>query len=96
MLGLPPKMKILPILAKKIQKWKLNFPRHALFHMKIRVCLKSFADDSIWKQLFVPNLPQNPLNFIPSTVLGTLRLLTKFKAKIRAINLQKCTKTCLA
>ena len=38
--SLPAKMKILSILAKTIEKQKLNFFRSALFHMETRVSLK--------------------------------------------------------
>ena len=37
--SLPPKMKILSILAKTVQKLKLNFSRSALFHTNTKVCL---------------------------------------------------------
>ena len=38
-------MKILLILAKIIEKQKLNFSCSALFHMKTRVSLKYFVND---------------------------------------------------
>ena len=45
MLSLPPKTKILSILAKISQKQKLNFSRSVPFHMKARICLKYFEND---------------------------------------------------
>ena len=48
----PQKMKILSILTKTPEKWKLNFFRSALFHMKTRICLKYFVYDCLWKQFF--------------------------------------------
>ena len=39
----PAKMKALLILAENLKKWKLNFFRFALFHMKTRVSLKYFV-----------------------------------------------------
>ena len=38
-------MKILLILAKTLEKPKLNFPRTELFHMKTRLSLKRFVND---------------------------------------------------
>ena len=43
MLSLPPKKKMLSILAKNPWKQKLNFSRSALFQMKTRVFLKYFV-----------------------------------------------------
>ena len=43
--SLPAKMKILLILAKALEKQKLNFACSALFHIKTRVNLKYFVDD---------------------------------------------------
>ena len=45
----PPRIKILLILAKTIEKPKLNFSRWALFHMKTRVSLKYFVNYCLWK-----------------------------------------------
>ena len=42
--SLPPKMKILSILAKTAEKEKLNFSRSVLFHMKTRLCLKYYGN----------------------------------------------------
>ena len=39
----PAKMKALLILAENLKKWKLNFFRFALFHMKTRVSLNYFV-----------------------------------------------------
>ena len=41
---------------KSPEKQKLNFPRSALFLIRTRVCLKSFVNDCIWKQLLDSNL----------------------------------------
>ena len=38
-------MKILLILAKTLEKQKLNFSRIALFHIKTRLSLKYFVND---------------------------------------------------
>ena len=43
--SLPVKMKILLILAKTLEKHKLNFSRSAQFHMKTRVSLKYFMNN---------------------------------------------------
>ena len=37
-------MRILSVLAKTLEKQKLNFSRSALFYMKTRVCLKYFVN----------------------------------------------------
>ena len=42
--SLPAKMKILSILAKTLEKQKLNFSHSALFHMETRVRLKYFVN----------------------------------------------------
>ena len=76
--SLTPKMKILSILSKTAQKYKLNFSRSALFHMKNRVCLKYFVHVCLCKQIFASNSAQVPLNLIYLTILVTLRPLTQF------------------
>ena len=43
--SLPAKMKTLLILAKTLEKSKLNFSSSAIFHMKTRVSLKYFVND---------------------------------------------------
>ena len=48
------------IVAKALEKQKLNFSRSALFRLKTRVSLKYFVSDCPWKQLFAPNLAQTP------------------------------------
>ena len=45
MLSLPPKIKILSILAKKISKIETKLSRTVLFHRKTTVCLKYFGQD---------------------------------------------------
>ena len=45
--SLPAKMKILLLLAKAIEKQKLNSSRSGLFHMKTRVSLKYLVNDCI-------------------------------------------------
>ena len=45
--SLPAKMKILLLLAKAIEKQKLNSSRSWLFHMKTRVSLKYLVNDYI-------------------------------------------------
>ena len=42
--SLPPEIKILLILEKTTEKWKLKLSRISLFHMKTRVCLKYFVN----------------------------------------------------
>ena len=56
----PAKMKILLRLEKNLVKQKLNFSRSALFVMKIRVSLKHFVNDCLWKHLFASNSPHTP------------------------------------
>ena len=72
MLSLPPEKKILSVLAKTLEKQKLNFSRIALFHIKTRVSL------SFFKELFASNLLQTPSNLICLTNFVNLRPLTKF------------------
>ena len=51
-LSLPPKMKLLPILAENSLKIKMDFSHSVLFHMKTRVYLTYFVRDCIcllWK-----------------------------------------------
>ena len=45
MSSFPTKIKILLILAKTLEKEKLNFSRSALFHMKTRVSIRYFVND---------------------------------------------------
>ena len=45
--SLPPKFKILSILAKNFSKYTLDFSRSVLFHMNIRVYLKYFVHGCI-------------------------------------------------
>ena len=46
--SLPPKMKVLSILTKTLEKWKLSFSRGALFCMKTRVRHKYFDHGCIF------------------------------------------------
>ena len=45
MLSAPPKLKVLSILAKVSEKYKLCFSHGVLLRMKTRVCLKYFVHD---------------------------------------------------
>ena len=56
------KMKILLTLAKNSCKREINFSRSALFQMKIRISLKYFVNDCIWKHFFATNFSQTPTN----------------------------------
>ena len=71
-------MKVLLILAKPLEKHKLNFSHSALFHMKTIASLKYFVNDCLWKHLFASNLPQTPSNLISLKILVTLRPLIQF------------------
>ena len=62
--------------------------------MKSRVSLKYFVNDCLWKHCFAPKSPQVPSNLIPLKILGTLRFITRFLPKIRAVKLQKSAKIC--
>ena len=70
------KMKILSILAKTVEKQKLNFSLGTLIHSETRVCLKYFVNGFVCKHFF-PNPPQTALNLISLKMLVTLRSLTK-------------------
>ena len=60
--------------------------------MKTRVCLKYLVYASLWK-LFLPrNLPVARFNLICLTVLVTLRPLTQFEPRVRAIICKKSAK----
>ena len=48
------------IVAKTLEKQKLNFSRSALFRLKTKVSLKYFVSDCPRKQIFAPNLAQTP------------------------------------
>ena len=63
--------------------------------MKTRVSLKYFVNDSLWKQFFASNLPQNPSNLISLPILLPLRPFTKFSPKIRVTELRKVLKFAL-
>ena len=78
MLSLPAKIKILLILAKTLEKQKLNFSLGALFHMKTIVSLKYSVNDYLWKDFFASNSPPTPSNLIFVTKLVTLRSFTQF------------------
>ena len=45
MFSAPPKLKVLPILAKVSEKYKLSFSHGVLLRMKTRVCLKYSVHD---------------------------------------------------
>ena len=81
-------MKTLLILAESIEKQKLNFSCSALFHTKARVSLKYIVNDCLCEHLFASNSPQTPSNLILLTLLVTLRSVTLFYPKFRAINSQ--------
>ena len=77
-LSLLPTKKFCRYQQKSPQKQKLNLFRITLFHMKTKVYLKYFVNDSLGKQCFTPNFSHTPLNLIYSNTLGTRRLLTQF------------------
>ena len=95
LLSPPPEMKILSVLAKFSWEIEIEHSRSALFHMKIRVSLKRFVNDCLWQQFLDSNTPHSLSNLIYLNSLVTLRPLTQFQPKIRAINLQKSAKICL-
>ena len=76
--SLPVKMKILLIIAKTLEKQKLDFSRSALCRMKARVSLRHFVNDYLWKQFFASNSSQTPSDLISLTILVTLRPFTQF------------------
>ena len=88
-------MKVLFILAKTLEKQKLNFSCSALFHMKTRASFKYFVNECL--RIFFPSIsPQTnyklqtrPTNLISLTPLVTARPFTQFESKIRAIKKQK-------
>ena len=88
-------MKILLMLAKTLEKQKLNFSCSVLFHMKTRVSLKYFVNDCVWKPLFDSNSTQTRSKLISMTILVTPWPFTLLLPKIRAIKLQKSAKICL-
>ena len=63
--------------------------------MKTRVSLKYFVSFCLRKLFFDSNWPQIPSNLIALTFLVTLRPLTMFEPKIRAIKWQESPKFCL-
>ena len=71
------KMKTLFILAKSLEKQKLNFYGSALFHMKTRDGPKCFANDYFCKHFFDSNSPQGSfkLNFLDN--LGNSKVITQ-------------------
>ena len=75
MSSLSAKMQIL-LIAKSLEKQKLNFSRSALFRMEARVSLKYFLNEYLRKQFFASNSPQTPSNLIYLTILVTLRPFT--------------------
>ena len=81
-------MKVLFILAKTLEKQKLNFSCSAPFHMKTRASFKYFVNECL--RIFFPSIsPQTPTNLISLTPLVTTRPFTQFESKIRAIKKQK-------
>ena len=76
--SLTAKTTIYSILAKTVEKKKLNFSRSALFHVKTRVCLKYYVNGCVCGQLFASNSLQPPLNFICLTIFVTVMPLTQF------------------
>ena len=46
-------MEILSVLEKSPEKWKLNFSRSALFHMKSKAGLKYFVNDWCFETIWV-------------------------------------------
>ena len=82
--SLPYKRKGFLIIAKNCKKLKLKFSRSALFRMKIRVFLKYFVHDCLWKQVLTSNLLQASSNLIFLEGFITIRPLTQFHPKLRA------------
>ena len=52
--SLSTRMKILSILAKVLEKQKLNFSRSVLIYMRTRVSLKDFVNDCLFLVLTHP------------------------------------------
>ena len=63
--------------------------------MKTRVSLKYLVKGCLWKTIFDFNSPQTTLNLISLKILVTLRPITVFLLKIRAIKYEKSAKICL-
>ena len=60
--------------------------------MKTKVSLRYFTSYCLWKPFPDSNSPQIPSNLISLTFLVTLRPLTMFPSKIRAVKWQKSPK----
>ena len=94
--SLPPKNKILPLLAKlSLKKKKLNFFRSALYDMETRVLLIYFVRVSLWKQCFGSKLRQLSWNSIFLTILLTLRSLMQMQPKNKKLIFKKMLKFAL-
>ena len=91
-LVLPLKLKFVSNAKKFTGKQKLNFSRGALFQMKIRVCLKYFLKDCLWKQFLVSNLLYTPSKFTCMAIFVTLTSLTQFNLILEVLRLQESTK----
>ena len=94
MLSVPPKLKILSIIAKKCWKIEIELFLQALFHTNNIFCLIYFGQDCLWKQYFASNSTQTPSNLTCFNFLVNLRHLTLVYLKRRVSNLQKSDKIC--
>ena len=75
---LPAEMKLLSILAKTLEKQKLNISCSALFQIETRVKLKQFLTGYLWKHFFASKSPHTPLSLISLTILVALMPCTQF------------------
>ena len=55
-----------------------NFSRSVLFHMKIRVWVKYFVNECLWKQFLSSDSPKTTSSLVCFTVFITLRSLVHF------------------
>ena len=74
----------------------LNFSSSSVFFMKSRASLKYFVTDCLRKTFLDPNSTQTHSNLISSTILVSVRLLTLFQSKARAVKIEKRAKIFLA
>ena len=89
------KMKVLLILAKKLQKMAIKFFRSALFRMKTRITLKHFVSYCLSKHFSNANSHKTLKKLFYLKILVTLSTFTLFQSKVLAIKLQKARKICL-
>ena len=83
------------LLTGFISYWWMSIASSRENKGKMVESLKYFVTYCLWKPFFDSNLFQTPSNLISLTILVTLRLLTLFQSKVRAIKLPKRAEICL-